>query len=53
MAKQQTTHTAGFWHRAGQALGKLFAGMVSLPDDPRTVAARRSAADAYPRFPAF
>ena len=33
--------------------GKLFAGMVSFPDDQRTAAARRSAADAYPRFPAF
>lgn len=52
MAKQQTTQTVGLWHRAAQALGKLLVGMVSLPDDQRT-AARRSAADAYPRFPAF
>lgn len=52
MAKQQATNTTGFWHRAGQALGKLFAGVVSLPDDQRP-AARRSAADIYPRFPAF
>jgi hypothetical protein len=51
MAKQ-TTNTSGLWQRAAQALGKLFAGMVSLTDDQRT-AARRSAADAYPRFPAF
>jgi hypothetical protein len=52
MAKQQTTNTTGLWHRAARALGKLFAGMVSFPDDPRP-AARRAAADAYPRFPAF
>ena len=52
MTKQQTTNSTGLWHRAAQALGKLFAGMVSLPDDQR-IAARRSAADAYPRFPAF
>ena len=49
---KQTTHTSGLWQRAAQALGKLFAGMVSSTDDQRT-AARRSAADAYPRFPAF
>jgi hypothetical protein len=52
MAQQQASNTTGLWHRAAQALGKLFAGVVSLPDDRRT-AARRSAADAYPRFPAF
>jgi hypothetical protein len=52
MVKQVSTHAAGLWHRAAQALGKLLEGMVSLPDDQR-IAARRSAADDYPRFPAF
>ena len=32
MTKHRTT---GFWNRAAQALGKLWAGMISLPDDRR------------------
>jgi hypothetical protein len=42
------TNTAGLWHRAAQALGKLLAGMVA-PEHPR----HAKHADIYPRFPAF
>jgi hypothetical protein len=52
MTKHPTMTATGFWHRATQALGKLWAAMVSLPADERP-AGRRTAADAYPRFPAF
>ncbi len=51
MTKHRTT-AAGLWTRAAQALGKLWAEVVSLPDDRRPVAARAVRTD-YPRFPPF
>jgi hypothetical protein len=48
-------HTSGvsrrIWTRTTQALGKFWAGVVSLPDRPSD-AARRDFQD-YPRFPCF
>jgi hypothetical protein len=49
MTKHRTT---GFWNRAAQALGKLWAGMISLPDDRRQTVAQRVWND-VPRFPPF
>jgi hypothetical protein len=49
MTKQTTK---GLWSRTTQALGKFLAGMVSLPDDRRSNAARVVWTD-YPRFPPF
>ena len=49
MTTQRTTKTTGLWGRTTKALGKLLAGMVALPDQPR---ARRDDRD-YPIFPAF
>jgi hypothetical protein len=39
--------------RTAKALGKLWAGMITLPDDRRQVAAVRDSWKNYPRFPAF
>jgi hypothetical protein len=49
MTKQRTTKTPGLWGRTTKALGRLLAGMVSLPDRPQ---ARRDDRD-YPIFPPF
>jgi hypothetical protein len=46
MNKHRTT--TGFWNRTSKALGKLWAGVVSLPDRQ----ARRDDRD-YPIFPPF
>ncbi len=52
MSKHRTAAPTGLWRRAAQALGKLWAGMVSLPDDRRPIAAQRARND-YSRFPPF
>jgi len=52
MTKHRTTAPTGLWHRTAQALGKWWAGVVSLPDDRRQMAARSSWTD-YTRFPPF
>jgi len=51
MSKQHTQST-GLWARTAQALGKLFAGVVSLHDDRRQ-ATNHAHWTNYPRFPAF
>jgi len=43
--------TKQLWNRTTKTLGKLWAGMISLPDERRPVAVK-SWTD-YPRFPAF
>jgi hypothetical protein len=48
MTKQRTTKTPGLWGRTTQALGRLLAGMVSLPERPQT----RNDRD-FPIFPPF
>jgi len=45
---KRTTRTPGLLGRATQALGKLLAGMVSLPERPQTRGDRD-----YPIFPPF
>jgi hypothetical protein len=40
------------WTRTAKALGKLLAGVVTLPDNPRQAAAQKGWND-YPRFPLF
>jgi hypothetical protein len=50
MTKQRTNASTGLWNRAAQALGKLWAGMVSLPDDRRQTS--RTWHD-YPTFPPY
>lgn len=40
------------WTRTAKALGKLLAGVVTLPDSQRQDAARKGWND-YPRFPSF
>ena len=52
MSTQRTTTPTGLWHRTAQALGKLWAGVLSLPEDRRPTAARTVWTD-YPRFPSF
>ena len=52
MTKERTTAPTGLWNRTTQALGKLWAGMVSLPDDRRQKVAPGSWTD-YARFPPF
>ena len=52
MTKYRTTTATSLWHRATHALGRLWAEVISSPDDRRPNADRR-AADAYPRFPMF
>ena len=50
MSADRTTRSPQLWSRATQALGKLWAGVVSLPDRPRH-AARHD--ESYLRFPMF
>jgi hypothetical protein len=50
MTKQRTNASTGLWSRTTRALGKLFAGMVSLPDDRRQTS---RAWDDYPHFPPY
>jgi hypothetical protein len=52
MTKHRTATPMGLWSRTAQALGKLWAGVISLPDDQRRPAARAVSTD-YPRFPPF
>jgi hypothetical protein len=52
MTKPRSMTPTGLWNRTAQALGKLWAGMVSLPDDRRQTADRIVWTD-YPRFPPF
>jgi hypothetical protein len=49
MIKQRTMKTPGLWGRTTKAIGKLLAGMVTLPDRPQ---ARCDDLD-YPIFPPF
>ena len=51
MTKHRTTTPRGLWNRTAQALGKLWAGVISLPDDRRQTADR--AWTDFPRFPPF
>jgi hypothetical protein len=44
--------TKQLWKRTAYALGRMLAGMVTLPEDPRQVAEAKRWRD-YPRFPAF
>ena len=46
-----TTGSRRFWTRATQALGKLWAEMITLPD--RSPGAPRREIDDYPRYPWF
>jgi hypothetical protein len=50
MTKQHTT--TRLWSRTTKALGRLWAGVVSLPDD-RRMAGERAAWTDFPRFPPF
>lgn len=50
MTQHRTTAQAGLWSRTTRALGKLLAGVVSLPDDRRQTG--RVWRD-YPTFPPF
>ena len=43
----------GLWTRTTKALGKWLSGVVTLPEDPRYRAAKKSDSNDYPRFPAF
>jgi len=52
MTKHRTTGPTGLWNRTAQALGKLWAGMVSLADDRRQKSAAAMWTD-FPRFPPF
>jgi hypothetical protein len=47
-----TKQRKGLWNRTTHALGKWFAGVVSLADDRRPNAARAVWTD-FPRFPPF
>jgi len=49
MSKQHATKTSSLWGRTTKALGRLLAGVVSLPDRPNTRAADRD----FPIFPPF
>ena len=51
MTKQNTTAPTGLWQRTARALGKLWAGVVSLPDDRRQTV--RTTSTGYPLFPPF
>jgi len=51
MTKDRTAAGAGLWGRTARALGKLWAGVVSLPDDRRQTAARTWSD--YPIFPPY
>ena len=48
MNKQRTTKTPGLWGRTTKALGRLLAGMVTLPERQQTRGDRD-----YPIFPPF
>jgi hypothetical protein len=50
MTKQHAT--SRLWSRTTKALGKLWAEMISLPDNRRSNAERAVWTD-YPRFPPF
>jgi len=50
MTKQRTNAPTGLWNRTTQAIGKLLAGVVSLPDNRRQTS--RAWSD-YPTFPPF
>lgn len=49
MAKQRTVAPTGLWSRTTRALGKFFAGMVTLPDDRRQTGRWND----YPNYPPF
>jgi hypothetical protein len=49
MTKQRTNVSTGLWSRTTRALGKLLAGMVSLPDDRR----QTSRWNDFPTFPPY
>ena len=50
MTKQTSTAArSGLWQRTTQALGKFFAGVVSLPENRRHEAVWTD----FPRFPPF
>lgn len=49
MSKQRTVAPTGLWNRTARALGKLFAGVVSLSDERR----HSRAWNDYPTFPPF
>jgi hypothetical protein len=51
MSKHRTT-TSRLWSRTTKALGKLWAGMITLPEDPRRTANQKLWTD-FPRFPPF
>ncbi|HEV2189936.1 MAG TPA: hypothetical protein VGR70_22195 [Stellaceae bacterium] len=48
MTKHRATKTPGLWGRTTKALGRLLAGMVTLPERPQTRGDRE-----YPIFPPF
>ncbi|HTW52501.1 MAG TPA: hypothetical protein VME45_11500 [Stellaceae bacterium] len=49
MTKERTNASMGLWSRTARALGKLFAGVVSLPDDRRQTGRWND----YPTFPPY
>jgi hypothetical protein len=53
MTRQRTSIATGLWSRAAQALGKLWAGVVSLPDDRRQPNGQTTPWTDYPRFPPY
>jgi hypothetical protein len=52
MTQHRTTTTSRLWRRTTKALGKLWAGMLTLPEDPRRAANEELWTD-FPRFPPF
>jgi hypothetical protein len=52
MTKHRTAAQTGLWRRTAQVLGKLWVGVVSLPDDRRQTVGLHSWTD-YTRFPPF
>lgn len=50
MSTNRITHTPRLWRRTTQALGKLWAEVISLPDRPRHNPRHD---EIYPRFPWF
>jgi len=53
MTRQRTGAPKGLLNRAARALGKLWAGVVSFPDDRRQTAALHTPWIDYPRFPPY
>jgi hypothetical protein len=49
MTRHRTTAPTGLWSRTTKALGKLWQGMITLPDRPT----QRQLEQDYPRFPFF